>query len=112
MDVKFMIAVTEASEAAKEKFTLVAKVKAAMEITKNHWMLTDEDLRFKAAIAGAIDASSSQEDSDILLNEMKALSLLSDFLTDKKADMSGIKVPKQTIGLMKIWIGIKEGGRK
>jgi len=109
MDVKFMIAVTEASEAAKEKFTLVAKVKAAMEVTKNHWMLTDEDLRFKAAIAGAIDASSSQEDSDILLNEMKALSLLSDFLTGTKIDFSGAKVPKQTIGLMKLWIDIKEG---
>jgi RNase H-fold protein (predicted Holliday junction resolvase) len=112
MDVKFMIAVTEATEAAKEKSDLISKILAAMEVTKNHWMLTDEDLRFKAAVAGVINSGVSNEEGKSLLEEMKALSLLSDYLEGAPVDFSLWINPKTTLGLMNFWVESKGKEKK
>ena len=108
MDVKFLIAITEASEAAKGKLALITKVRSAMEVTCNHWMLTDEDLRFKAAIAGAITACDSDQEKEILVKEMKALNALSALFSGIPVDFSRVDMPKNPIGLLKLWSDIKE----
>lgn len=107
MDVKFLIAVTEATEVAKEKTDLISKIEVAMKATCNHWMLTNEDLRFKAAVVGVINSGISKEEEKCLLEEMKALSLLSDFLEGNPVDFSLWVNPKTTIGLMSFWVDIK-----
>lgn len=109
MDVKFMIAVTEAEEAAKKKKYLVEKVRAAMEVTNHHWMLTDDDLRFKAAVAGTIMSCEKDCEREILSKEIKALNSLSALLSGVPVDLSQIEMPKTTVGLMQLWIEIKEG---
>ena len=112
MDVKFMIAVTEAEEAAKQEVDLKDKIIAAMKVTEDHWMITDEDLRFKAAIAGAISACLSENSKERIIEEVNALSCLSTMLSGGSVDLSEIKMPENPIGLMKLWMDIKEENKK
>lgn len=107
MDVKFMIAVTDAEHAAKRENGLIAKVVMAMKETYNHWLLTDDDERFKAAVAGAIMACDNENDREHLKDEMKSLNSLSALLTGVPVDFSKVKTPKNPIGLMNLWLEIK-----
>jgi hypothetical protein len=107
-DASFMIAVTEATNAAKRKVALIEKVAAAMKVTCNHWMLTDDTLRFKAAVGGAIIACTSSEDRERLVKEMKGLNALSALLTGVPVDFDKVEISENPIGLMGLWGNIKE----
>ena len=55
------VAIAEAKAAAKLETTLKGRLEAAMRATRNHWLVTDDDSRFQAAVAAAYELS---DDSD------------------------------------------------
>ena len=101
-----MLAATEANEAAKSKKTIEAKLEAAMNVTKDYWAFTDDDMRFQAAVAGAL-ISASDEDKQCVKEEMDALRCLSSALSGY-GSIANIKPPEKPIGLTKIWIRVKK----
>lgn len=107
------IAATEASHHAKDKYTLHEQLIIAMECTKNHWMVTDEDDQFTAAVA-AVYLIASPEDQKLLADEMKMIrkvnAALNALQQGVKVDMGSIDAyAKPPIGLMDLWHRVKEG---
>ena len=105
-DSVLMIAVTEAKLAAEKETTLEGRLKAAMNATKDHWMLTDEDSRFRAAICGAM-LLSDEKDKERITREITQLKTLNAMMDGVPVNLEGIKVNKPPIGLMKMWREIK-----
>ena len=101
-----MIAVTEAREACKGKKSLPKRVIVAMEATKHHWLVTDENKRFQAAIAGVL-LECSEKEKERVVEEMNALRTLDAILSGSRVDMNTLKVPKKPLKLMEIWGNIK-----
>lgn len=103
-DAALMIAVTEAGHAIKGKSfpTLEAKLEAAMEATKDHWMLTDEDGRFRAAI-GAVLCDCTPDEKERIESEMLALRTLSAMFSGIPVDLAGMKAPENPLKLMDLW---------
>ena len=101
-----MIAVTEAKEAAKVEASLEGKLRAAMNATKNHWMATDQDTQFKAAI-GAVLLLIDGEEKSRLEEELLALKNVNAMFSGVSVNIDAIKVPENPIGVMKMWQEIK-----
>lgn len=108
MDNTDLIAITEAESAAKGKETLEERLEAAMNATKDHWLLTDEDRRFMAAVGGVLLVS-NEEEQERIKSEVSILKTIS-------AGCSGVPIKieellKQSrtepIGMMKMWKKIK-----
>ena len=74
MNSSLMIAVMETRAQLQDRTfaTVEEKLKAAMGLTKNHWFVTDEDGRFRAAI-GAVLADAPPEDKERIEDELRAL---------------------------------------
>lgn len=106
-DAVFMIAVTEAKAAAKNETTLEGRLEAAMNATKDHWLLTDEDGRFRAA-KGAVLLLGEAEDKERIKFEIKQLRTLSAMMSGVPIDFEKIEELKNPIGLLKVWQEIKE----
>ncbi len=106
-DAVFMIVITEAKEKAKNKKTLEEKLIAAMNATKDHWMLTDEDGRFRAAV-GAVLLLSDEEDKKRIESEIKQIRTVVAMLNGVPIDIERLEELKNPIGLMKMWHEIKE----
>ena len=107
MDNVLLIAMTEAHGAADEADTLEAKVRAAMLCTKDHWLITNEDGRFRAAVGGAM-LSADEDDKRRLEAEMRVLNALSSAMGGGGSlDLAVMDIPENPIGLMKMWKEIK-----
>lgn len=59
MEQNVVVAVMEVSAKLKDQTfeTVEARVRAAMELTKNHWMAYTEDDRFSAALGASMDSA-------------------------------------------------------
>jgi hypothetical protein len=81
-------------------------VKAAMIITKHHWLLTNDDERFLAAVAGAA-LLSNEDDKARLLTEVEFLKKLSDAIGSKDSEKyKEIPDLPNPVGLLTIWAGL------
>ena len=100
------IVATEAKQAAQKETTLEGRLRAAMNAVKDHWMVTDDDVRFQGAVAGAHMLS---DDSD-----KKRIEFELRFLRTMSAASSGVPVnlgalleeageDYEPIGLTKLW---------
>jgi hypothetical protein len=105
-DAVLMIAVTEAKCAAEKETTLEGRLKAAMNKTKDFWMSTNDDLRFRAAV-GAVLLLSDDSDQERIKDEMKQLQTLSALLNGVPVNLEEVKPLKNAIGLIKMWGDIK-----
>jgi hypothetical protein len=105
-----MIAAMETRAILKEKSfaTLEEKLRAAMELTKDHWMAVDENERFQAAV-GAVLCDASQEDKARIQAELQPLKMLGAAAQGIPVDFSQMVVPENPIGLMKLWHEVKAG---
>lgn len=101
-DVVLIIAFIEAKEAAKNESTLEGRLKAAMNATKDHWVLTDEDGRFRAAVGAAL-LLSDDDDQERITKEMAQLRTLSAVMSGVPINFEGIETIEKPIGLMKMW---------
>jgi hypothetical protein len=91
-----LIAVAEAKAAAKGLDTLGAKMKAAMDATRNHWLITDEEERFQAAIHG-LAAAVDEATVERIRVELDGLQQL------QAGQMPVIDEDFEPIGLLKAW---------
>lgn len=111
MDNLMLIALTEAKNKAKDEVTLEDKLKAAMKETKHHWLLTDEEGRFRSAI-GAVILLTEGEDRKRLEDEFTALKILSASILSaslKEIPIDVTKFPNINcpIGILKMWADTK-----
>lgn len=101
--VNIMVAATEAKEAAKGKKSLKARMKAAMQATKNHWTGMNESDCLRAAVAGLV-LTCSPEEADRVKVEFNALCLLSNCMA--AGDLRSLKdvtLPKKKVGILEAW---------
>ena len=65
----------ECASIAQRESVLEERIKACMRLTKNHWMITDPDARFRGAVAGAYLQSTDEEKRQIetSLKSLRAL---------------------------------------
>jgi hypothetical protein len=101
------IAVTEAKAAAENETTLEGRLTAAMKATKNHWMATDEDTQFRAAI-GAVLLLSEDEDKARLEEEVSQIKAVQAMLSGVPVDFDAMEPMENPIGLTKLWRELDE----
>ena len=106
-----MIAVTEAKAAAENETTLEGRLRAAMAATKDHWMVTGEDDRFRSAVAGAL-LLSNEDDKDRIKREMDQLRTLNAAISGVPVNFDAIKPLENPVGLMKMWREVKGRERR
>ena len=104
MDAISQIAVIEAKSAASGVSGLENRLLAAMRATRNHWLLTDDNRRFNAAVA-AVSLLSDDGDRRRILQEAKGLSMLQSALSqDMPVDLDELcKLKFEPIGLLNLW---------
>ena len=94
---------------------LKAKLRAAMNSAKDHWMVTDDDTQFRGSV-GAVMKHYGKESNEwrALEDEINALRKVSAFLAAVQAGLTvnlpdlGVDEPKsESIGLIKMWREIK-----
>jgi|SRR3990167_11551313 len=84
--------------------TLIDKFKAAFAIARNHWMVTDEDMQFKAAIGAVlITLDEDSDDYSRVLKEMRSLNTVAAMLSGIPVDFNQIETDYEPIGLIKLW---------
>lgn len=106
--------ISEAKPKVAEAGTIEEKLKAAMTLAADHWMITQQDDRFKVAVGAVMDHYGEGSDEfKRLAWEMKSLSKLGVMLDAAKLGM-GLDVesletmandrPYEPLGLMKMWL--------
>lgn len=105
-----MIAATEAKSKVDTAQPLPDQFRAAMNITKDFFLTTDQDVRFRGAVAAVLLANEdSEEVRTRITQEMRSLNTLS-------AAMSGVPVnwdeafdeEHEPIGILKIWKEVEQ----
>lgn len=106
-----LIAITECLRTIGETQGLEDRLKASMKIAKQHWLVTDEDERFKSAVGAVMQSygHGSPEWSQ-LETELKALAQVSAMINSAQAGLSvdpaSIELPPEDfkpIGLLRLW---------
>lgn len=104
-----LIAAAEARGKVDTTKPLEEQMRAAMEVTKDFWMSTDEDVRFKAAVAAVMLENEGNEEVTERINaEMRALNSLAVLMSGIPVDM-GRALPDESfkpIGLRGLWMEI------
>lgn len=96
------IAIREAQTAAEDVPDIKDRLRAAMRVTKRHWLCTSEDERFRSAIGGAMLAS-GEEDRLRIGGEMRVLAAISEASNGLPIDFSQIDFPEEPLGLLALW---------
>lgn len=105
MEQNVAVAAMEVSAKLKERTfeTIEARVRAAMELTKDHWMAYTEDDRFRAAL-GAAMASANEEDRSRIEDSMKPLNALGAATHGVPVDWASVMAKSdEWLPLMKWW---------
>ena len=112
-DVQLMIVIAECKHAvASCKGGLEAKIRAAMNVAKDHQMVLDRDTQFRGAI-GAVASHYGQDSEEYkrMEHEINSLRQLSAFLVASQVGLA-VALPDtadtrqespEPIGIMKIW---------
>lgn len=114
MDNCILVAVTEIEMYLKGKknLPLVERIKYAMQKASNHWLVTNEDDQFRAAI-GAVLVTANEEEKEKINSELKLLKALSAAATGVSVDFTQLfaQLPvseTEPLGLRGIWQEVKE----
>jgi hypothetical protein len=110
------VAITQAKDHIKADDDLVTQLKAAMMATKNHWLVTNDNDRFLAAVAAVMEFYG--EGSDVwkqLENKIKNLNKIGIALAAAEAGVSVDwaslvnELPDQPeiVGLQQLWFEVK-----
>ncbi len=87
--------------------TLEARLKAAMQLTKDgHWLLSSEDENFRCAV-GAVMLNASPDERERIEADLRGLKALSAMISGVPVDLSRIEVPENPLGMMAMWREIK-----
>jgi len=102
-----LIAITETRERLKDStnISLEKRLKKAMQYTCNHWLVTQEEDQFQAAVR-AVMLECSNEEKQWIEKELKILNGIAAAISGVPVDMvklmNGIK-EEDFIGLKKLW---------
>jgi uncharacterized protein YunC (DUF1805 family) len=106
-----MVAITDIAGQLDREKSIEEQFRKAMELALNHWLVVNEDDRFKSAV-GAVIVDASEEEREIVANEMKGLRTLSAMISDVPVDASRFVEQvegKKFYGLAKMWFDVKKG---
>lgn len=87
------------ADAIKPADTLEQRVKAAFAASKDFWMSTDNDVRFRGSLAAVMDTASDEERISIVTS-IEQLQLLSAMLKGIPIDLTKIKEPGTVLPLL------------
>lgn len=94
--------VIESEAEIKQEMSLEDRLRAAMGCGRDHWMVTDEDERFRASV-GAVLLSANEDERERIAVELRGLRDLSALLNGVPVDVTRIERQENPIGLMRIW---------
>ena len=105
-----MLVMMEAGSAIKPDDSLEDRCRSAMKAAKNHWMVLDEDSKFKGAVAALYEQANEDEKVRIKA-EFDSLKFLSAMLNGVPVDFDAIEPLENPVGLNKIWREVTEPSR-
>ena len=84
------------------EMSLEDRLRAVMKVGREHWMITDEDERFRASVGAAL-MSATDEEQEQIKTELHALRDFSALCSGIPIDVSRIVVPENPVGLLALW---------
>ncbi len=111
-DAVLMLAVTDIKPACEGIADVVDRLKAAMAKAQDFWLLTDDQLRLKAAVAATM-LTGTEADKDRLQRSWRALASLSAAISGLDVDiLSAMEAAgNDAIPIMRMWQEAKEMGQ-
>ena len=101
------IAIAEARSAAESADgSLEDRLRAAFAVTRNHWMVVNDDERFRSGIGGVLTAINTTEDEKARIeSELASLKALSAAMTGVPVDFEAVSAGDrpEPIGMAGIW---------
>lgn len=111
-----MIAVAEArmaverAVAADPTLDLEGRLRAAFAVTRNHWMVTNEDERFRTGVGGVLVTATDAGEKARIEAELASLRALSAAMSGVPVDFGAVLSDKpEPIGMLAIWREGREG---
>ena len=104
-----LIAASDAQAHVDTSKPVEDQVRAAMEVTKDFWMSTDEEVRFRGAVAAVLLKNQGNEEVVERINtEMRALNSLAAMMGGVPVDMERAIPPEgfKPIGIRNLWMEI------
>ena len=104
-----LIAAAEARDKIDISTPLEEQARAAMEVTKDFWMTTDEDVRFRGTVVALLLANEDNPEATERINaEMRALNSLGAAMSGVPVDFGAALPPEdfKYIGLRSLWMEI------
>ena len=106
INIAISIIEAEAREDINAAKTVKDKFKAAFSRARNHYMFTDEDIQFRAAIGAVlIVLDKDSDDYNRVLKEVHTLNTLSAALSGIPVNFNQMEIDFEPIGPMKLWKG-------
>jgi hypothetical protein len=105
-----VIASQETRRAADQVEGVENQLRAAMRAALDHWLLTNEDIQIKAAIAGVLMIC-NEEDKARITRELDFWTALSAAISGIPVDMAQVLAGQEgyePIGLRRLWEEVKE----
>lgn len=106
-----MIAITEAKIAVLKaveldpELSIEDRLREAFRVTRNHWMATKEDDRFRAGVGGVL-LTATEAEQERINHELKALQMVGAMIdgipVDFEATFAEVERARP-IGLLRIW---------
>lgn len=106
-----MIAITEARDAVQRavavdpELSIEDRLREAFRVTRNHWIATKEDDRFKAGVGGVILAA-TEEERERINHELRALQMVGAMIEGIPVNFEAAYAEAEQarpIGLLRIW---------
>ena len=97
-----MLVMVEARGAIKPEDSLEDRCRSAMKVSAHHWMVLDQDVQFRAAIA-AVYESATDDEQERIKDELDNLRALNAMMTGVPVDFDNVKPVENPIGLNKMW---------
>jgi hypothetical protein len=102
MDNLILLVMAESRMAVKPEDSLEDRCRASMKAAKGHWMVLDEDMQFKGAIAAVLETANDEETHRIT-SELEVLKALSAAMSGVPVDFGSVAPAENAVGLSKIW---------
>lgn len=110
ISVQVKVAITDIASQLDRKADIEEQIKKAMELAVDHWLVVDEQDRFKSAV-GAVMIGIGEEERNIISDELKIMISLNAAITGIPVDFGRLAVEvrgKKSYGLNKMWSETKK----
>ncbi|MEM2498224.1 MAG: hypothetical protein QXR81_07615 [Candidatus Nezhaarchaeales archaeon] len=114
VSIPMLIAIEEIKAQLDENVPIVERIKQAMRLALNHWLITDEVEQFNCAI-GAVLLTATEEERKPIREEMRFLKALCTAAEGVPVDFTSLTEntkPENWYGLLKLWREVKKEGGK